>query len=204
MLFTIAPQPGNRLNGDGLHRYLTRWSTPRRDSDFGFATYNALSGSSGPAARLARWAAAGPYPAYDATVIELACIPVCWLLSSPNRYMRDWVTKALVQLLHGHLDVMRSLVERFWTVDDPYVMQRVVAIAHGSLLRSSPAQVQDAKQLADLVSRLVFTRPIRSDELLLDAARGVVHWAVVHELLPESALTRSLRPYGLPQWRFLR
>ena len=81
---------------------------PQRDSDFGFATYRELSEGYSPAARLARWAAAGPYPAYQPEVIELASIPLCWLLSSPNRFMRDWVTKALVQLLRGHLDVMRA------------------------------------------------------------------------------------------------
>lgn len=134
VLFALAPQPGNRLNGEGLHRYLLRIKMPERDSDFGFAMYHELSDASSPAARLARWAATGPYPEYDTEVVELACIPLCWLLSSPNRFMRDWVTKALVQLLHGHLDVMRALVERFWTVDDPYVVQRVVAIAYGSPL----------------------------------------------------------------------
>ncbi|MEU8251376.1 hypothetical protein [Nonomuraea sp. NPDC048916] len=197
VLFTLAPQPGNRLNGNGLHQYLLRQRMPRRDSDFGFATYHELSEAFNPAARLARWAAAGPYPSYDAEVIELACIPLCWLLSSPNRFMRDWVTKSLVQLLRGHLDVMRALVERFWTVDDPYVVQRVMAIAYGSLLRSTPAQANQAKAVAELVLALVFTRPIRPDELLLDAARGVVRWAVAHQLLPASAVGLSQRPYGL-------
>ncbi|MGH3766387.1 MAG: hypothetical protein ACRDTX_14765 [Pseudonocardiaceae bacterium] len=197
VLFALAPQPGNRLNGDGLDRYLLQRKMPERDSDFGFAMYHELSDSSGTAARLARWAAGGPYPAYDAEVVELACIPLCWLLSSPNRFMRDWVTKALVQLLRGHLDVMRALMKRFWTVDDPYVVQRVVVIAYGSVLRSSPEQADQAKALAELVHNLVFTRPIRPDELLLDAARGVVRWAVAHQLLPASALDSSRRPYGL-------
>lgn len=197
VLFTLAPQPGNRLNGDGLHRYLLKQRMPRRDTDFGFATYHELFETFNPAARLARWAAAGPYPEYDVEVIELASIPLCWLLSSPNRFMRDWVTKALVQLLHGHLDVMRTLVERFWNVDDPYVVQRVVAIAYGSLLRSTPAQAEQAKALAEVVHTHVFTRPVRADELLLDAARGIVQWAVAHQLLPETALDSSRRPYGL-------
>lgn len=197
VLFTLAPQPGNRLNGNGLHRYLLRQRMPQRDSDFGFATYHELFETFSPAARLARWAAAGPYPAYDAEVIELACIPLCWLLSSPNRFMRDWVTKALVQLLRGHLDVMRALFERFWNVDDPYVVQRVVAIAYGSLLRSTPAQAEQAKALAEVVHARVFTRPVRADELLLDAARGIVRWAVAHRLLPGTALDSSRRPYGL-------
>jgi len=197
VLFTLAPQPGNPLNGEGLHRYLTQRSMPLRDSDFGFATYDQLFDASSPAARLARWAAAGPYPSYSAEVIELACIPLCWLMSSPNRFMRDWVTKALVQLLHGHLDVMRELVERFWTVDDPYVVQRVVVIAYGSLLRSTPVQADQAKALAELIHGHVFSRPIRPDELLLDAGRGVTRWAVAQALLPESALAPSQRPYGL-------
>jgi hypothetical protein len=197
VLFTLAPQPGNRLNGEGLHRYLLQQRMPHRDHDFGFATYHELSDPFSPAARLARWAAAGPYPTYEPQVIELACIPLIWLLSSPNRFMRDWVTKALVQLLRGHLDVLRALVERFWTVDDPYVVQRVVAIAYGSLLRSTPAQADQAKALAKLIHTLVFAQPIRPDELLLDAARGVVRWAVAHRLLPASALGSSQRPYGL-------
>lgn len=197
VLFMLAPQPGNRLNGDGLHRYLLQAHMPERDSDFGFATYHELSEGFSPAARLARWAAAGPYPTFDPEVVELACIPLCWLLSSPNRFMRDWVTKALVQLLRGHLDVMRVLFERFWTVDDPYVVQRVVAIAYGALLRSTPDQADEAKTLAEAVHSRVFARPVRPDELMLDAARGVTTWAVAHQLLPESALDESRRPYGL-------
>lgn len=178
VLFILAPQPGNRLNGDGLHRYLLKYRMPQRDRDFGFATYSELSEPFSPAARLAQWAAAGPYPSYDTEVVELSCIPLCWLLSSPNRFMRDWVTKALVQLLHGHLDVMRSLFERFWNVDDPYIVQRVVAIAYGALLRSPSTQAQQAKELAEAVCARVFKRPVRADELLLDAARGIVRWAV--------------------------
>ena len=39
--------------------------------------------------------------------------------------------------------------------------------------------------------------PVRPDELLLDAARGITRWAVAHQLLPESALDEARRPYGL-------
>ena len=86
--------------------------------------------------------------------------------------MRDWVTKALVQLLRGHLDAMRVLFERFWTVDDPYVVQRVVAIAYQALLRRMPDQADEAKALADAVHSRVFARQVRPDELMLDAARA--------------------------------
>ena len=113
--------------------------------------------------------------------------------------MRDWVTKALVQLLRGHLDVMRLLLVRFWEVDDPYVVQRVVVIAFGALMRSDEADRIAATELAETVQQLVFTPPMRRpDELLLDAARGIVEWAVAKEVLPSESLSAIKRPYGFP------
>ncbi len=196
-LFLMAPQPDNRLNAEALHRYLMGFKMPKRDSFFGFATYHEIFDESSPIATLARWAALGPYPKYDPQVIELSCVPLIWLLSSSNRFMRDWVTKALVQLLRGHLDVARRLVERFWEIDDPYVIQRVVVIAYGALMRSNPSDHKDAKKLAKVIWKLVFTHPIRADELMLDAARGGVEWGVAHNLLPKKALIDIRRPYKL-------
>lgn len=195
-ILQMAPQPDNQLNGDRLHGHLVSMRMPRRDAYFGFAMYREIWDESTPAAILARWASRGPYPSYDPRVVELACIPLVWLLSSPNRFMRDWVTKSLVQLLHGHLDVARSLLDRFWTVDDPYVVQRIVVIAYGALMRSDPTDTTNARNLSQRVRRLVFARPMRADELLLDAGRGVVEWAVSRRLLPRAALRDIERPYG--------
>lgn len=196
-IFLIAPQPENRLNSEALHRYLLQLRMPRRDAFFGIATYQELFEEASPVSLLARWASRGPYPSYDARVIELSCIPLVWLMSSPNRFMRDWVTKALVQLLRGHLDVMRKLLNRFWVVDDPYVVQRLIVIAYGALMRSDPTDAPEARKLAKRIKDLVFTRPIRADELLLDAARGAVEWAVMRKLLGNRALNEIKRPYDL-------
>lgn len=196
-LFQLAPQPGNRLNAEALHRYLLQFKMPRRDAFFGFATYHEVPSDGTSASTLARWAAAGPYPSYDPRVVELASIPLMWLMSSPNRFMRDWVTKALVQLLRGHLDVMRALLDRFWPIDDPYVVQRVVVIAYGALMRSDPALASDAKKLCRRVQQLVYTPPVRADELLLDAARGIIEFGVHERHLPKRALKEAQRPLGL-------
>jgi hypothetical protein len=196
-IFLMAPQPANPLNGERLHRYLLQFTMPRRDAYFGFATYHEIWDESSPAATLARWASNGPYPAYDPRVIELACIPLAWLLSSPNRFMRDWVTKSLVQLLRGHLDVARMLLNRFWEVDDPYVTQRVVAVVYGALMRSNPADSGRARKLTALVRKLVFSPPVRADELLLDSGRGIIEWAVDRKLMTPRALADIRRPYGL-------
>ena len=196
-LFLIAPQPDNRLNAETLHRYLMRHRMPRRDAFFGFATYSEIWEEASPAATLARWASLGPYPSYEPKVVELASVPLVWLLSSPNRFMRDWVTKALVQLLRGHLDVMQKLLDRFWLVGDPYIVQRVVVVAYGALMRSNSVDVAKAKRLVNRVRELVFTPPIRADEIMLDAARGIVAWGVEKKIVTRSALVDTRRPYGL-------
>lgn len=197
ILYMIAPHPDNYLNAQGLHDHLSRQSMPARDSSFGIAVYNEIWNETSPITRLARWAASGPYPSYPEEVIELSATALSWLLSSPNRYMRDWVTKALVQLLHGHLDIMATLIERFWSVNDPYIVQRIVAIAYGCLMRGGHNDRQGAQRVAQEVLKRVFARPIRADELLLDAGRGVVEWATTFGVLPVDALAATKRPYGL-------
>src|SRR5436190_10169359 len=119
-MFLMAPQVQNPLNADRLHATLLRLPMARRDAWFGRTLYHALDSDSSPVARLARWAAAGPYSSYDPEVLELAAIPLIWLFSLPNRFVRDWLTKALVSLLRGHPGVLVKLMSRFEAVDDAY------------------------------------------------------------------------------------
>lgn len=120
------------------------------------------------------------------------------MLSSPNRFARDWITKALVQLLAGHLDVAARLVERFAEVNDPYVLERLVSVAYGAVLRGGLTATSQAAQLAAAIERLIFGRPkeLVPDALMIDAARGIIEWAVAYKLLPESSLTGARPPYG--------
>lgn len=120
------------------------------------------------------------------------------MLSSPNRYARDWITKALVQLLSGHLDVAASLVERFAKVNDPYVLERLITVAYGAVLRGGPMDTDKASQVAVAVEDFVFARldELIPDALMIDAARGIVEWAVARSLRPEASLATARPPYG--------
>ena len=198
VLFSLAAQPGHRLNADGLHRYLMQRSLPRRDAGFGQATYSALEEEVSAAVRLARWAARGPHQDYDDEVVELAAIPLVWLFSSPNRFMRDWLTKACVQLLGGHPDVLLRLLERFRGVNDPYVWERLVMVAYGAVLRARPEQEAALRSVAEFVRDRIFgeVTTLAPDALMLDAARGIVEWAVARSLLGEDAALHAQPPYG--------
>jgi hypothetical protein len=196
-----APQPHSPLNADQLHRWLSSFSMPERDAIVGIPFYWDLDAETSPLSRLARWAANGPYPAYEARVVELASVPLVWMLSSPNRFMRDWTTKALARLLASHLDVAASLIERFADVNDPYVLERLITAVYGGVLRGGLDHLPDAGRVAAQVEQFIFARldQLTPDALMLDAAQGIVEWAVAQGQLPPGALELAQPPYGLPR-----
>ena len=132
-ILSVAPSPRHPLNADLLHEWLKSMPMPKRDVAWSIPTYFAFD-YGGTLDRLIRWAAQGPYPDCNNEVIELAAVPIVWTFTSPNRRMRDYATKALTKLLSGHLSVLPSLISRFDGVDDPYVIERLAVVSHGTVL----------------------------------------------------------------------
>jgi hypothetical protein len=99
------------------------------------------------------------------------------MLTTPNRFLRDRATKALVSLLTGRLAAAARLVERFADVDDPYVAERVYAVAYGIAMRCHDPEAVGV--LAMCVYRHVFASERPPPHILLrDYARGVVERAL--------------------------
>ena len=193
-LLTVSPLPEHPLN-DTVHRNLKSWSMPVRDVAWSIPTYYAF-GSGGPLDRLIRWAARGPYPHCPDHMVELAAVPMVWTFTSPNRRMRDYATKALVQLLSGNLDALPPLIRRFDGVDDPYVIERLAVVAQGAVLcggqkaeRAAAAVARELKQVALGATQIpnIITR---------DAVRGVHEWCLKHGLIDEREYAATLPPYG--------
>ena len=195
-LCAVAPIPNHPLNADRLHSHLERFAMADRDALFGVAVYDILE-RDGPFLRLAKWAQSGPYPEYDTTVIELASIPLVWLLTSPNRRMRDWITKVLVNLLSGHPDVAAAVVSRFAGVNDPYVLERLMAVVYGLLMRSDSTEWEAGhRTLIGKVIDCCLRDPI-PNALLLDHLEGIVELARHRGLLDlEGVAANHSPPYG--------
>ena len=45
----------------------------------------------------------------DDTVVDLAAITLAWMFTTPNRFLRDRATKALVALLSGRLGIHNTV-----------------------------------------------------------------------------------------------
>ena len=193
-LLTVALLPEHPLCGV-LHERLKSWSMPTRDIAWSIPTYDAFD-SGGTLDRLIRWAARGPYPDCPDRVVETAAVPIVWTFTSPNRWMRDYATKALAQLLSEHLPVLPPLIRRFDGVDDPYVIERLAVVSHGAVLCGGRSTPESAVAVARELKRVALAEAQTPNIITRDAVRGVHEWCSRQGLIEDHEYAEVLPPYG--------
>ena len=180
VLLTVATLPDHPLNADFLDKNLRRRSMPERDASWSIYLHRAWR-NRGAVDRIIDWASdLSPNTRVDDRVDELCSITLAWMLTTSNRFLRDRTTKSLVSLLTGRLPTVQRLIEHFANVNDPYVAERVYAVAYGVVMRSNePVEVG---AIAATVYELVFADGTPPPHILLrDYARGVVERALFLE-----------------------
>lgn len=176
-LLTVSTVPDHFFNAAYLHERLDRDSMAQRDSWWSVFLHEAWE-RQGAIFRLVSWAlGATPNKRIDSEVVDLAVTTLVWTFTSSNRFLRDKATKATVALLTGrHRSTVRML-KRFAGVDDPYVAERVYAVAYGVAMRSY--ETEDVSEMAALVYDQVFAEGEPPAHILMrDYARGVVERAI--------------------------
>lgn len=177
VLLTVATLEHHSLNAEFLDKRLRRDSMPERDAWWSTYLHRAWE-TQGAVDRLIDWAwAVKPDDKLDGATVDLCSIALAWMLTTSNRFVRDRATKAMVSLLTGRVEATVKLVGRFADVDDPYVIERVYAVAYGVAMRSHDAA--GVGRLASLVYEKVFADGHPPAHILLrDYARGVVERAL--------------------------
>ncbi len=177
MLMTVSTVPSHRFNADFLDELLQRDSMPDRDA--WWSTYlHRARGDKGPVDRLVDWASSiSEDHDVEDSVIDLTATTLAWMFTTPNRFLRDRATKSLVALLTDRLDSTTRLVARFADVDDPYVTERIYAVAYGVAMRSHDGDA--VGKLTLVVHENVFAHRTPPPHILLrDYARGVIERAL--------------------------
>ena len=193
-LLTVATVDEHLLNARFLDARLREDDMAARD---GWWSVYLSGGSSvgGAAGSLLDWAMRlDPRVALPDGLVDLAARTLAWMLTTSNRPVRDAATRALVNLLTGRLDCAAELVDGFAEVDDPYVTERVYAVAYGVAMRS-----QDRLGVGGL-GEGVYSRVFRdgyppANILLRDYARGVVERALHLESPIDVDPNRARPPY---------
>ena len=177
-LLTVSTVPGHAFNAELLDSWLNQYTMSERDAWWSTYLHRAW-GDEGPVDRLVDWAPSiTPDDQIEPAVVDLAATTLAWMLTTSNRFVRDRATKALVSLLTARLESATRLVERFADVNDPYVAERVYAVAYGVVMRSHDSL--GVGNLASAVYQKVFASGSPPAHILLrDYARGVVERAIV-------------------------
>lgn len=176
-LLTVATNPNHPYNGDFLHKNLMRFELAERDAWWSVFIHRQY-GIHGAVDRLVDWAWSAEDKSHIADAsIRLCGISLAWFLTTSNRFLRDRTTKALVSLLTNRISVLKLIIQEFLQVNDPYVLERLFAVAYGCAMRSTN---NDAiAELANSIYKWVFEDEKPYPHILLrDYARGVIEVAL--------------------------
>lgn len=172
----LAVHQDHPFNADTLDAQLRHLKLPVRDA-FWTTHINSCEPRSSAVYRIINWGLSPQHESASDQVVWLASLTLTWCLAASNRGLRDQATKALVSLLRQRIPVLNLLLHHFREVDDPYVSERLFAVAYGCALGCS--DVPELSGLAQRVYSQVFSGGAPDPHVMLrDYARGVIECAI--------------------------
>lgn len=131
----------------------------------------------------------------DIETARLTGQTLCWVLSSTFRKLRDETTKALVNLLEEQPEALLMLLKKFETIDDPYIAERLYAVAYGCALRTT--NIDSLALIAQYVYEHIFSKgnpPLHV--LLRDYARNIIEYAIHKKAITNVNIKLVRPPYN--------
>ncbi|GHA40191.1 hypothetical protein GCM10007103_22040 [Salinimicrobium marinum] len=177
IILAVTGIPNHFFNAHSLHNHLIKFSLADRDANWTQLLKFKYDDESS-VKRLIDWAWNQTDKSHisDESVL-LSSITLAWFHTSTNRKLRDCSTKALVSLLQNRIDVLLKLLKIFEGVNDPYVYERLFAVAYGCTLRTD--QKEKIAKLSEYIFKTIFSDPtgVIPHILLRDYARGAIEYA---------------------------
>lgn len=127
--------------------------------------------------------------------IRLASVTLSVFLISSNRLLRDKATKTMIHILKGHLDIVIYLLNRYEKIDDPYIVERLYAIAFGCVV--SEFDKDKIHALAKVVFENIFNADVVYPNVLVrDYALNIIDYAVYQLGKVEFDVKKCEPPYN--------
>lgn len=192
-MIALGPRLGHPANARWLHEKLRAQALAERDASWSIAAYTADEYSPS-LTRLQGWAP-GIGDEVGTDEAELAAITLMWLLTSPNRFLRDKVTRTLTGLLSKRLSVAATLITLAAEVDDPYLQERVLLSCYGALMIAGDSDRDGSERTIKALSSWQL-RGLPVHVLARDSARGMASWAEARGILTKEQKSAFDPPYG--------
>ena len=134
----------------------------------------------------------------DKKTYRLTAITLCWLFTTTNRRLRDKATKKLAEIFKLYPDLMLELLQQFKDVNDPYVLERLLAATYATccLLES-----KDVGKIAKVVYDSLFADKKQPYHLLIrDYALAIIERAEHINELPSGISLKNCKPPFISPW----
>lgn len=191
-VIALGPRLDHPANARWLHRKLQAQAMADRDASWSIAAYMA-DDYSPSLMRLQGWV---PTIAEEVSTeeVELAAITLMWLLTSPNRFLRDKASRTLTSLFVRRLPVAATTIALAAEVDDPYVQERVLLASYGALMIAGETDLHGSAGVIEaLLSWSASDFPVHV--LARDTARGIAAWGEDRGLLQQAQRRTFDPPY---------
>lgn len=98
-----------------------------------------------------------------------------WVLTSSSRWLRDYTSKAMVEILKYNFSMSEMVLKKFEKVNDPYIIQRLYGIVWGACVKRKNKDRTIDASLAKYVYETIFCNDeVYPDILLRDYARLII------------------------------
>jgi energy-coupling factor transporter ATP-binding protein EcfA2 len=195
-LISVSTIEKHYFNAYYLHKYLMNFSMSDRDAFWSYYLKYKYSEEEDPVRRLIDWAWNDDSKDHISNEsIKLASIAMAWFLSSTKREIRDSATKALISILENRLTVLIDVLKHFEKVDDPYIYERLFAVAYGCTLRTKQKDVIII--LAEYIFKTIFDKngEIYPHILLRDYACNIIAFANFLNFSLSFDISKTRPPY---------
>lgn len=174
----LSSRPNHILSGERLHQFIMNLKMADRDSVFIplFDKWYSDHGSS--ICRILDWSLSNQdkQDIGDEAVGNIATT-IAWFGISSNRALRDKSTKAIINLIKDRSNIAMNLLIKFEAIDDPYVYERLFAVAYGCAVNG--LDKESITELAQYIYSTIFDKEeVYPHVLLRDYARSVIEYAL--------------------------
>ncbi|QNK88698.1 ATP-binding protein [Sporosarcina sp. resist] len=126
---------------------------------------------------------------------ELLSLSIIWLFTSTDRKLRDISTIALVKLYMIEPSIILKNINMFINVNDPYVLERLLASAYGAILRTN--EVPNLEEIIDIIYTEIFEQEeVYPNVLVRDYARGIILFAANKGIISPEEYEKITPPYS--------
>lgn len=174
MLIGNSVKVSHPFNADYLHRFLLSYKLNKRDYIWTIYINQLTRDDTDRMVQLIQMYNRGEkLESVNEKQIELLLTLFGWVLSSSNRWLRDYTSKAMIEILKEHFQLCQIILDKFKNVNDPYIIQRLYGIVFGVCCKR--LDDRDFQVLAEYVYHTVFEQEkVYPDILLRDYARLII------------------------------